>query len=323
MSAVAVRLSLSAARAWTQVYSAGARTSARDARRDQIASDLWEHEADATAIGQAPATFAGELAGRVVRGIPADIAWRLNTGGIEMRSTFVIERGSGLVMLLIILLIAGTLSRPGISGEEAYFAWNFPSFARNLDSFYRATLFQFAVGAVTFIAAGLLYLTFRPYSRAGAALGGVALALAGVLFIAGAVAGLQLHSIAGEWRDAGHVPGDAKWLEARDAAGLVSGFGSLALGIMALRFLSFGAVIARRAALPRALGFPAIIGALLVVAAFGFGAIGFGVAAPVGEAGWLVFMLGLLAVATSFVLTAGWLTVRGTRDRGPSGSAAV
>ena len=39
-------------------------------------------------------------------------------------------------MLLIILLIAGTLSRPGISGEEAYFAWNFPSFARNLDSFY-------------------------------------------------------------------------------------------------------------------------------------------------------------------------------------------
>jgi hypothetical protein len=318
MSALAVRLSLGAARAWTRLYSAGARTGPREARRDQIASDLWEHEADAVTNGQAPAGLAGELLGRVVRGIPSDIAWRLNTGGMEMKSTFVIERGSGLVMLLVILLMAGTLSGPGISGEEPYFTYDFPNFTRSLDSAYRATLFQFAVGGVTFVAAGLLYLTFRPYSRAGATLGGAALALAGVIFIAGAIAGLQLHALAGEWRDTGHVRGDATWLQARDAAGLVENSAFFGMGILALSFLSFGAVIARSAALPRAFGFPAMIGAVIVVASFVVWAIG-----PIAEAGWFVFMLGLLAVTASFVLTAGWLTIRGTRRPGPSGPAAA
>ena len=37
-----------------------------------------------------------------------------------MRSTFVIERSSGLVIVLVLLLVVRTASRPGISGEEPY-----------------------------------------------------------------------------------------------------------------------------------------------------------------------------------------------------------
>ena len=308
MSALLLRTSCGAARTWTRLYTVGARPAARDARREQIAGDLWDHHADALAEGATSGALAAEVASRVLRGVPADLAWRLRTGGIEMRSTFVIERSSGLVMVLLALLIAGTLSRPGISGEEPYFSSDFPDFARNLDSVLRATLFQFALGVATFGAAVLLYLTFRPHSRLGAAVGALALVVAGVLFIAGAVAGLQLHALAEDWREAGSVRGDAIWLDARDAAERVESLGFLAFIAVASSFASFGVVIARSAALPRALGWPALVGGATAVGSIPLWAIGL-----TADAAWLVTMLGLLGVAASFLLTAGWLTIRGTR----------
>ena len=80
-----------------------------------------------------------------------------------MRSTFVYERGSGLVMLLVVLLIAAMLrSGQFVSGDDPYFGGEFFRFTRNLDGEFRAILFQFALGGATLVAGGLLYLTFRP-----------------------------------------------------------------------------------------------------------------------------------------------------------------
>ncbi len=61
--------------------------------------------------------------------------------------------------------------------------------------------------------------------------------------------------------------------------------------------------IVRSGAVPRALAIPAAVGVVTFVWAIG----------PIGAAGWRVSMVGVLAVAASFVLTAGWLTLRGTR----------
>ena len=125
MSALLLRTSFGAIHTWTRLYTAGARPAPRDARRGQIASDLWEHEADALAEATTPRALAGEVASRVLRGVPADLAWRLRTGGIEIRSTFVIERSSGLVMVLVVLLIAGGFTGPGAGGDEPYFTYDF------------------------------------------------------------------------------------------------------------------------------------------------------------------------------------------------------
>jgi hypothetical protein len=158
--------SLRAARGWTRLYTAGARVVARDARRAQIESDLWEHEADADAMAMTSHGLAVEVGGRVVRGIPADLARRFGTGGIEMRSMFIVERGTGLVMLLVSFLLFGAMVGPGISGSEPYFSDDFPAFADDLRSVFRVTLFRFAVGVVMILTAVLLYLTFRPHSKA-------------------------------------------------------------------------------------------------------------------------------------------------------------
>ena len=128
---------------------------------------------------------------------------------------------------------------------------------------------------------------------------------------------LQLHSIAEDWVAAGSSLLDARWLEARDAADLGGKLAGFALALLTLSFLSFGAVIARSAALPRALGLLAVIGAIIIAAAFASYAIG-----PIGGyTSWKIYMVGFVGATASFVLTAGWLTLRGTRQA-PSASGA-
>jgi hypothetical protein len=282
-----------AVRGWTQLYTAGAHSAARDARRAQIDSDLWEHAADAQALGRTSRGLAFEVAGRMVRGIPADIAWRLGSGGFEMRSMLVIERGTGLVMLLVSFLIVGAMGGPGISGSEPYFTDDFPAFANDLGSVLRAVIFRFAVGAAMIPAAGLLYLTFRPYSTAIAAFGAMALVVTSVLFVVGAVVTLELHALAGDWR------------EARAAAGRVETMGAFAIMGLGLSFAGFGVIIARNAVLPRPIAWLALAGGAVLLGSLPLWSF--------GDWAWYVFISGTLSVTISFLLTAGWLTIRGTR----------
>lgn len=309
MNGGSARWSLRAVRWWTRVYTAGARSKARDARRAQINSDLWEHEVDARASGMTSRGLARDVVDRMARGIPADIAWRLETGGIEMRSMFMIERGTGLVMLLISLLIMGAMSGPGISGSEPYFTDDFPALANDLDALFRAALFRVAVGVAVIPAAGLLYLTFRPHSKTVAALGAGALMVTSVLFMVGGLVTLELHALAGDWREAGRVPGDVTWFEARDAASRLEAMGLFAIMGLGLSFAGFGVIIARSAVLPRPLAWLALAGGAVLLASLPLWS--------VGDWAWYVFMAGTLGVTIAFLLTAGWLTIRGTRRTAP------
>jgi len=62
------------ARAWTVAYTAGLPVEARDRRREEIASDLWEHRHGA---GQdvGDLTWGMSVVARVVRGMSADLLW--------------------------------------------------------------------------------------------------------------------------------------------------------------------------------------------------------------------------------------------------------
>lgn len=61
-----------AATAWTRSYTRGLPDEAAERRREEIASDLFEH---GHAEGRTPAQQA-EVLGRVLWGIPADLSWR-------------------------------------------------------------------------------------------------------------------------------------------------------------------------------------------------------------------------------------------------------
>ena len=72
-------------RAWTCVYTWRLSTHARDARRAEIESDLWEFERDAARPDIGPAVH---VLVRLLRGVPDDLTWRashvtLGTGSMR------------------------------------------------------------------------------------------------------------------------------------------------------------------------------------------------------------------------------------------------
>ena len=303
-------------RTWVSAYTAATPSGVRVSRRAEIDSDLWEHEQAALAAQQGSLSTAREVLGRLLRGVPDDLMWRLRMGGFEMQSRFVIERTTGVAMLLIVLLAVAAIGLgPGISGSEPYFTYDFPSFTRQLDGHALQLVFQFAFAAAMIPAAALLYLTFRPHVGRFAILGAITLLASAALMTAAAVASVRLHTLADVWNDGG-ARGDAVWLSARSAAGLVEGLSIAGVLAFVASFATFGVMIARSTPLPRALGLATLAGGgLMVLALVGMGAAG-------GDGFWFVLMLGMLAVLLSIVVTGGWLVVRGTRPAPGSASGA-
>lgn len=73
MSEASLRIASAAVRAWTQLYTCGLPKEARDARRDEIESDLWEsmHDRDGQRAG-----LASHIWMRLVGGVFDDVRWR-------------------------------------------------------------------------------------------------------------------------------------------------------------------------------------------------------------------------------------------------------
>ncbi|MDA1095761.1 MAG: hypothetical protein O3B84_00675 [Chloroflexi bacterium] len=67
----------SLARSWASVYTAGLPKLIRTERRSEIASDLWEQATNGGFDGKSANAIAAHIFGRVVLGMPADIAWHL------------------------------------------------------------------------------------------------------------------------------------------------------------------------------------------------------------------------------------------------------
>jgi hypothetical protein len=63
-------------RRWVRVYTAHLEQAVRDTRRAELASDTWEHEADARRMGVGSLRVNGQMLRRLLAGIPADLLWR-------------------------------------------------------------------------------------------------------------------------------------------------------------------------------------------------------------------------------------------------------
>jgi hypothetical protein len=100
-------------RGWARVYTVGLPARCARERRDEIASDLWEHATDEARSGSNAGATATEIFGRAVLGMPADLSWHLDElRGESMafptpRLTALLWIGVG---LLSIVLAAGLLT---------------------------------------------------------------------------------------------------------------------------------------------------------------------------------------------------------------------
>jgi hypothetical protein len=65
------------ARRWVRIYTRGVPAALRDARRAEIGCDLWEQRHDECGNGRAAFRTGADVLGRVIRGAPSDLAWRL------------------------------------------------------------------------------------------------------------------------------------------------------------------------------------------------------------------------------------------------------
>jgi hypothetical protein len=61
---------------WVRVYTAHLDPALRDTRRAELASDLWEHEAEAKRRGLGSLRVNVQILRRLLAGIPADLSWR-------------------------------------------------------------------------------------------------------------------------------------------------------------------------------------------------------------------------------------------------------
>lgn len=72
-----IALALALARAWVTLYTKGVAAIVRDRRRAEIACDLWEQRHDQRSDRRSGLATAVAVLGRVIRGAPSDLAWRM------------------------------------------------------------------------------------------------------------------------------------------------------------------------------------------------------------------------------------------------------
>jgi hypothetical protein len=63
-------------RRWLRCYTRRLPADVAARRRAEVESDLWEHEQEARAAGVSRRAFSVDVVGRVLSGMPADLAWR-------------------------------------------------------------------------------------------------------------------------------------------------------------------------------------------------------------------------------------------------------
>jgi hypothetical protein len=263
------------ARCWTAAYTLGLATHVRDARRDEIASDVWEHHGDVVAEGGSVWRFAGSVLGRVARGAPADLLWRVNVEGPKMDIKIPFERiVGGLLLAMIVLLMVTTsisgydTSRAGFDGELRRLA-DLGTTAHNLNAFFRAV-----TGVALIAAAAALYTNLKDRSPVLSAMASFGVAAAGVLALIAGALQLVFIELAQEYVTSSGAHQEQVLVTARGFAvatenTVVAAFIALVLSIYALAVLA-----GREALVPRWLiGIPvmsaAIVGSSLIAQAAG------------------------------------------------------
>jgi hypothetical protein len=86
-----LRLAIVLVRAWTYLFTIGMPDTARQWRRGEIECDLWEQAHD-----RPPS--AAQVTWRLVRGIPADIVWRVEEEAMQSGRIIVVAASIGIAV---------------------------------------------------------------------------------------------------------------------------------------------------------------------------------------------------------------------------------
>jgi hypothetical protein len=85
---------------WVRLYTRNVPAPVAGRRRDEIDSDVHDHIAHERALGTAERRIAVSIAGRMGRGLPADLAWRWRMRTSARRSTIWILLATALILLV-------------------------------------------------------------------------------------------------------------------------------------------------------------------------------------------------------------------------------
>ncbi len=288
---------------WTATYTAGLASSVRDARRAEIASDVWEHSEDMAAGGETLLGRAIGVVSRLVRGIPADLLWRVNVEGPKMDIRIPFERITGALLLAMVLLLMITTSISGYdSGREGFDSElrrlaDLSNAAHNGNAFLRAV-----TGVALIAAAAALYTNLKDRSPMLSAMAAFGIAAAGVLALIAGALQLVFVDLAQEYVASSGAHQEQVLVTARGFAVATSNTVGAAFIALVLSTYALAILAGREALVPRWLiGIP-IMSAGLVTTALTLGAAGVG-----DDWGWFVLMSGLFS-SLLWLLSAGlWL----------------
>jgi hypothetical protein len=117
-------LAIGITRGWTATYTRGLPHDLRAERREEIDSDLWEHQRLAD-LQRAPMTgTATEVLFRLILGMPEDITWRLEAGAAStskrrnsVNDTLIMRVGFLVALLPLLALVANGVGIVAGGGE--------------------------------------------------------------------------------------------------------------------------------------------------------------------------------------------------------------
>lgn len=290
-------------RSWVRFYCTGMTDTARAVRQLEIESDLWEHFADRQAEGMSPAETNIEMFGRLLRGVPSDIAWRFQAEGFHMNINIPLERLAGVLILFLIVpfMMGATLGGYDFSRE----GWpgSFDRFADISPGVRDATSALHAFSGLALVAvAALFFSMLRDRSPKLVTVGAALLMAAGVVMLINAAVYRAMSTLAEDYVASGDPSIVAT---ARGLGVAIETLSGANLAATILGILALSTALTRLQMVPRwtaALPITAVAG---LVAIFVFT----GVAETLV---WMFFMLGFLCVALWLLICGMWLLFGGS-----------
>jgi len=300
-------------RLWVRLYCMGMSEQARVVRLLEIESDLWEHFADRSMERISPAAINVEALGRMLRGVPSDIAWRIQAEGFHVNIQFPVERLAGLLLLfLIVPFIAGT-AISGYDTGRTEWPGEFLRFSEMSSRSREGTaLLHGAIGWLTIAGVAWLYATMHERSPRLIAVACALLAAAGTIMLVNAALYRAMSGL-------------ADGFTAGSDASLVTTARGFALSVEALSMANASATTSGLFCLGTALIRLGMVPRwTLVLPAAGFvGTILWTVLGPVfGDAAWLAITFGFIAVALWLLICGIWLLVGGSKLQSMKGLPA-
>ena len=103
---------------WVRLYTRSAPAGDTVDRRAEMESDLWEQVATRTASGAPPGRIRRELVGRALRGVPADVAWRLEVEQSPGRLRWHVQHPSTVLLSTWAILLPINLVADGFAARR-------------------------------------------------------------------------------------------------------------------------------------------------------------------------------------------------------------